>query len=80
LIQLHYMLLEKTTAALWLKLDLVSMSKDKTSKMHVSMKLFSHKLQEGGLVTIHLSIFREIVFVSLTMELNMMMKVSPFYC
>ena len=37
------------------------MSKDLTSKMHMKMKLFTHKLQEGGSVLNHLSIFKEIV-------------------
>ena len=37
------------------------MSKDLTSKMHVKMKLFSHKLQEGGSLLNHLSTFKEIV-------------------
>ncbi|KAK1699494.1 hypothetical protein QYE76_016191 [Lolium multiflorum] len=40
-------LAEKSAAALWLKLESICMSKDLTSKMHVKMKLFSHKLQEG---------------------------------
>jgi hypothetical protein len=35
---------EKTTAALWLKLESICMSKDLTSKMHMKMKLFTHKL------------------------------------
>jgi hypothetical protein len=37
------------------------MSKDLTSKMHVKMKLFSHKLQEGASVMNHISIFKEII-------------------
>ena len=68
LIQLHLsnnilqeVLDEKSAAALWLKLESVCMSKDLTSKMHVKMRLFSHKLQEGGSVSNHLSVFREIV-------------------
>ncbi|KAK1679181.1 hypothetical protein QYE76_040029 [Lolium multiflorum] len=54
LIQLHLsnnilqeVLAEKSAAALWLKLESICMSKDLTSKMHVKMKLFSHKLQEA---------------------------------
>jgi hypothetical protein len=35
---------EKSAAALWLKLESICMSKDLTSKMHVKMKLFTHKL------------------------------------
>ena len=64
LIQLHLsndilqeVLQEKTAAKLWAKLESICMSKDLTSKMHV----FTHKLQEGGSVLNHLSIFKEIV-------------------
>ena len=46
------------------------MSKDLTSKMHVKMKLFTHKLQEGGLVMNHLSIFKEIVADLVSMEVK----------
>ncbi|KAK1661169.1 hypothetical protein QYE76_049328 [Lolium multiflorum] len=77
LIQLHLsnnilqeVLSEKSSAALWLKLESICMSKDLTSKMHVKMKLFSHKLQEGASVMNHLSIFREIVADLLSMELR----------
>jgi hypothetical protein len=41
---LQEVLAEKTTAALWLKLESICMSKDLTSKMHMKMKLFTHKL------------------------------------
>jgi hypothetical protein len=58
---LQEVLAEKTAAALWLKLELICMSKDLTSKMHMKMKLFTHKLQEGGLVLSHVSSFKEIV-------------------
>ena len=68
LIQLHLsndilqeVLQEKTAAKLWAKLETICMSKDLTSKMHVKMKLFTHKLQEGGSVMNHISIFKEIV-------------------
>jgi hypothetical protein len=37
---------EKFVAALWLKLESICMQKDLTSKMHIKMKLFTHKLQE----------------------------------
>ena len=37
------------------------MFKDLTSKMHMKMKLFSHKLQEGGSVLNYISVFKEIV-------------------
>ncbi|KAK1670770.1 hypothetical protein QYE76_058929 [Lolium multiflorum] len=55
LIQLHLsnnilqeVLQEKTTAELWVKLEEICLSKDLTGRLHVKMKLFSHKLQEGG--------------------------------
>ena len=75
LIQLHLsnnilqeVLAEKSAAALWLKLESICMSKDLTSKMHVKMKLFSHKLQEGASMMNHLSIFRQIVSVLLSID------------
>jgi hypothetical protein len=37
------------------------MSKDLTNKMHMKMKLFTHKLQEGGLVLNHVASFKDIV-------------------
>jgi hypothetical protein len=61
---------EKFAAALWLKLESICMSKDLTSKFHVKMKLFSHKLQEGASVMNHLSVFREIVSDFLSMEVK----------
>ena len=41
---LQEVLQEKTAAALWIKLESICMSKDLTSKMHLKMKLFLHKL------------------------------------
>ncbi|KAK1609790.1 hypothetical protein QYE76_033463 [Lolium multiflorum] len=68
LIQLHLsnnilqeVLQEKTTAELWVKLEEICLSKDLTGRLHVKMKLFSHKLQEGGSVMNHLSSWKEIV-------------------
>jgi hypothetical protein len=52
---------EKSAAALWLKLESICMQKDLTSKMHIKIKLFTHKLQEGGSVLMHISVFKEIV-------------------
>ncbi|CAD6254698.1 unnamed protein product [Miscanthus lutarioriparius] len=52
---------EKTATKFWLKLESICMSKDLTSKMHVMIKLFTHKLQEGSSLMNHLSIFKEIV-------------------
>ena len=61
LIQLHLsndilqeFLQEKTAAKLWAKLETICMSKDLTSKMHVKMKLFTHKLQESDSLPNHL--------------------------
>ena len=39
-------------------------------KMHGKMKLFSHKLQEGGSVMNHISIFKEIVSDIVSMEVK----------
>jgi hypothetical protein len=38
--------------------------------LHVKMKLFSYKLQEGALMMNHLSIFREIVSNLVSMEVK----------
>jgi hypothetical protein len=46
------------------------MSKDLTSRLHVKMKLFSHKLQEGAPMMNHLSTFREIVSDLVSIEVN----------
>jgi hypothetical protein len=46
------------------------MSKHLTSKMHVNMRFFSHKLQEGTSVMNHLSIFREIISDLMSMEVK----------
>ena len=46
------------------------MSKDLTSKMHMKMNLFSHKLQEGGSVMNHILVFKEIVADLLSMEVK----------
>jgi hypothetical protein len=67
---LQEVLAEKTVAALWLKLESICMSKDLTSKMHVKMKLFSHKLQEGGSVLMNISVFKEIVADLTSMEVK----------
>ena len=67
---LQEVLLEKTTTALWLKLESICMSKDLTSKMHLKMKLYTHKLQEGGSVSNHLSVFKEIVADLQSMEVT----------
>uniref|UniRef100_I1QID8 Retrotransposon gag domain-containing protein n=1 Tax=Oryza glaberrima TaxID=4538 RepID=I1QID8_ORYGL len=61
---------EKTAAELWLKLESICMSKYLTSKMHIKMKLFSHKLQESGSVLNHISVFKEIVADLVSIEVQ----------
>jgi hypothetical protein len=61
---------EKTVVALWLKLESICMSKDLISKMHMKMKLFTHKLSEGGSVLSHVSFFKEIVADLQSMEVS----------
>jgi hypothetical protein len=46
------------------------MSKDQSSKMRMKMKLFTHKLQEGGSVLCHISSFKEIVADLQSMEVS----------
>ena len=46
------------------------MSKDLTSKMHLKMKLYTHKWQEGGSVLNHLLVFKEIVSDLQSMEVD----------
>ena len=46
------------------------MSKDLTSKMYLKMKLYTHKLQEGGSVLNHLLVFKEIVSDLRAMEVH----------
>jgi hypothetical protein len=67
---LQELLQQKSASVLWLKLESICMSKDLTSKVHIKLKLFSHKLQEVASVTTHLSIFREIVSNLLSMEVK----------
>uniref|UniRef100_A0ACD5Y5J0 Uncharacterized protein n=1 Tax=Avena sativa TaxID=4498 RepID=A0ACD5Y5J0_AVESA len=67
---LQEVLTEKSAAALWGKLESICMLKDLTSKMHVKMKLFSHRLQEGGSVMNHLSLFKEIISDLQSMEVK----------
>jgi hypothetical protein len=46
------------------------MQKDLTSRMHIKMKLFTHKLQEGSSVLTHISVFKEIVANLTSMEVK----------
>jgi hypothetical protein len=66
---LQEVLAEKTAVALWLKLESICMSKDLISKMHMKMKLFTHKLY-GGSVLSHVSSFKEIVADLQSMEVS----------
>jgi hypothetical protein len=61
---------EKSVVVLWLKLESICMQKDLTSKMHIKMKLFMHKLQEGGSVLTHISVFKKIVADLTSMEVK----------
>ena len=67
---LKEVLQERTAAELWLKLESICMFKDLTSKMHMKMKLFSHKLQENGSVLTHILVFKEIVADLVSMEVK----------
>jgi hypothetical protein len=67
---LHECLEEKFATALWLKLESICMQKDLTNKMHIKMKLFTHKLQEGGSVLMHISVFKETVADLTSMEVK----------
>jgi hypothetical protein len=77
LIQLHISndilqecLQEETAAALWLNMESICMSKDLTSKMHMKMKLFTLKMEEGGSVLSHIFVFKEIVADLVLMEVE----------
>ena len=61
---------EKTAATLWLKLESIFISKDLTSKMHMKLKLYTHKLQEGSFVLNHLSVFKKIISDLQSMEVD----------
>jgi hypothetical protein len=61
---------EKSAATLWLKLESICMQKDLTSKMHIKMKLFTHKLQEKGFILMHISVFTEIMANLTSMEVK----------
>jgi hypothetical protein len=51
------------------------MSKDLTSKMHMKMKLFTLKMEEGGSVLSHISVFKEIIADLGRWRLSMRMKI-----
>ena len=58
---LHEVLTDKSAKALCEKLEELCQSKYLTSKLHVKIKLFSQKMQEGGSAMNHMSIFKELV-------------------
>ncbi|CAD6240289.1 unnamed protein product [Miscanthus lutarioriparius] len=77
LIQLHLhnyilqeCLKEKTAAELWLKLESICMSKDLTSKMQMTMKLFTLKMKEEDSVMSHIAEFKKIVADLVSMEVK----------
>ncbi|KAG8501349.1 hypothetical protein CXB51_003524 [Gossypium anomalum] len=55
------MMKEKTTAALWKRLEQICMSKTLTSKLHMKQRLYAHRLEEGASVHEHLTVFKEIL-------------------
>ncbi|KAG8501427.1 hypothetical protein CXB51_003754 [Gossypium anomalum] len=52
---------DKTTGALWKRLEQICMSKTLTSKLHMKQRLYTHRLEEGGPVHEHLIVFKEIL-------------------
>ncbi|KAG8491577.1 hypothetical protein CXB51_014857 [Gossypium anomalum] len=52
---------EKTTAALWKRLEQICMSKTLKSKLHMKQRLYAHRLEEGASVHEHLTVFKEIL-------------------
>ena len=52
---------ETTSAALWLKLEAICMTKSLTSKLSVKQRLYSHRMPEGGSLLEHLASFKDII-------------------
>lgn len=52
---------EKTTIALWLKLDRLCMIKSLTIKLYLKQMLYSHHMAEKGSLEDHLDVFKKIV-------------------
>ncbi|KAG8496765.1 hypothetical protein CXB51_007998 [Gossypium anomalum] len=50
----------KTASALWKRLEQICMSKTLTSKLHMKLRLYAHRLEEGASVYEHLIVFKEI--------------------
>ena len=64
------MLQKNHAAELWLKLESICMFKDLTNKMHIKLKLFKLRMQEGDSVMSHLSVFKEILSNLVSMEVK----------
>ncbi|KAG8498263.1 hypothetical protein CXB51_007025 [Gossypium anomalum] len=58
---LPYVMKEKTTVALWKRLEQICMSKTLTSKLHMKQRLYAHHLEEGASVHEHLTVLKEIL-------------------
>lgn len=58
---LQDVLKETSTAALWLKLEQLLMTKSLPNKLHMKQRLFNLKMIDGGSVTDHISTFKELV-------------------
>ncbi|KAG8486938.1 hypothetical protein CXB51_020500 [Gossypium anomalum] len=61
---------EKTTTALWKRLEQICMSKTLTSKLHMKQRLYTHRLEEGESVHEHLTVFKEILSNLKVMEVQ----------
>ncbi|KAG8474442.1 hypothetical protein CXB51_034036 [Gossypium anomalum] len=61
---------EKTTAALWKRLEQICISKTLTSKLHMKQRLYTHRLKEGASVHEHLTVFKEILSSLEAMEVQ----------
>ena len=55
------MLKETSTAAIWLKLEQLLMTKSLWNKLHLKQRLFYLKMAEGSSLSSHLSTFKELV-------------------
>lgn len=53
---------EKTAAAIWLKLENLYMSKSPANRLHLKLKLFTFKMQEGTKMEDHLDEFSKAIF------------------
>ena len=67
---LQDVLKEKTTDALWLKLEELCMTKSLTSKLHLKQLLYWHNMIKGTYLEEHLTTFKEIVADLETLEVK----------